>query len=125
MPLGVEEHLPDCSHVWPNKTELTLQDEEEETPCDPIKHGNYPSAAEHEDAIEATYIEDKEESMVLGPPDEPQAAELCGCSVQQLCHGALAGKPDGRYGEKLRTIHDATVNHVNECIQAHPRCRTC
>ena len=62
--------------------------------------------------------------MVLGPLDESQAAELCDCSVQQLCHGALAGKPEARYGEKFRTIHDATVNHVNEWIQAHQHQRT-
>ena len=62
--------------------------------------------------------------MVLGPMTEAQAAELCGCSVQQLCHGTLAGKPEGRYGDKLRTIHDATVNHVNEWIQTHQSQRT-
>ena len=42
----------------------------------------------------------------------------------QLCHGALAGKPEGRYLEKLRTIHDATVNSVNLWIQAHQLYKT-
>ena len=124
MPLGVDEDLPDCSHIWPNKTELSLQEENEETPTDPIQHANYPSAKEHENAIELTYEEDKAEGMALGPLDDMQAATLCVCTPAQLCHGALAGKPEGRYGDKLGTIHDATVNHVNEWIQLHQHQRT-
>ena len=63
MPIGVEEDLPDCSHIWPDKAELSLQEADEEQPTDPIQHTNYPSAKEHENAIELTYVEDAEEGV--------------------------------------------------------------
>ena len=86
MPLGVEEDLPDCSHIWPDKTELSLQEADDEQPTDPIQHVHYPCAKEHEDAIELTYVEDAKEGMALGPLEDYQAAELCGCKPEQLCY---------------------------------------
>lgn len=68
------------------------------------------------DAIVETYKEEAPD-MVTGPHTPTEAAKICQCAVRELCHGALAGKPDGRYLDKLRTIHDATINNVNLWIQ--------
>ena len=103
LPLGVEETLPDTSHIWPDKGELAGTDDEMDTPAPPAptRAENYPSAAEHEDAIEATYIEERSLGLVYGPLTEAEAAALCGCSPHQLCHGdALFHK-----------THDAVVCH--------------
>ena len=128
VPLGVEEYLPDVSHIWPNKTELAdedaLQQADHEQPPPPHQADNYPSAREHEGAIEATYAEEVQLGLVEGPLNEAQAAETCRCTPNELCHGALAGKLEGRYLDKLRTIHDGTVNCVNPWIQLHQRQRT-
>ena len=116
--LGVEEDIERSPDIWPTKLEMTDHIEQDEEPDPPTRHGNYPSAAEHEAEIIKTY---KEECpvMVEGPLSEAQAARLCRCRPTDLCHGAIAGKPEGRYMDKLRTIHDATVNMVNEWIQKH------
>ena len=128
LPLGVEEALPDASHIWPHKTELAdeeeLQAADNEQPPPPQQADNYPSAIEHEEAIEATYLEEVTLGLVSGPYSEQEAAEVCNCSPDQLCHGALAGKLEGRYQDKLRTIHDGTVNHVNPWIKRNQHQRT-
>ena len=53
----------------------------------------------------------------MGPLTEEAACDVCSCTPEELCCGSLAGKPEGRYMDKLRTIHDATVNHVNKWIR--------
>ena len=57
--------------------------------------------------------------MTLGPLTVQEAAIICLCSIHDICPGPLAGKPEGRYLDKLRTIHDASVNMVNHWIQQH------
>ena len=38
LPLGVEEELPDTSHVWPDKSELAGTDDEDDTaPPPPLR----------------------------------------------------------------------------------------
>ena len=124
LPLGVEEELPEAHGIWPSKTELTGVDQHEPHIDPPRAHPNYPSAKEHEDAIEATYIEDRTEGMVSGPHTPAEAANICGCQVPDLCHGALAGKLEGRYLEKLRTIHGGTISQVNFWIKRNQKYRT-
>ena len=128
LPLGVEEPLPDTRHIWPSKEELAdedpLQEADEEQPPPPQQADNYPSALEHEEAIEATFREEVTLGLVSGPHTDDEAAEICGCTPSELCHGALAGKPEGRYLDKLRTIHDGTVNKVNPWIKKNQRQRT-
>ncbi len=116
--LGVDTDIDRSPDIWPTKEEMTEHPEPEEEPEPPTRHSNYPSAAEHEEAIIKTYMEECP-VMVEGPYSEAQAARVCRCSPAELCHGAIAGKPEGRYMDKLRTIHDATVNMVNEWIQKH------
>ncbi len=116
--LGVDEDIDRSPDVWPTKEEMRGRPAPDEEPDPPTKHDNYPSAAEHELAIIKTYQEECP-VMVEGPYSEAQAARVCRCSPAALCHGALAGKPEGRYLDKLRTVHDATVNMVNEWIQKH------
>lgn len=128
LPLGVEEHLPDTSRIWPSKQELAdedgLQEADEEQLPPPQQAENYPSAAEHEAAIEATFLEEVQLGLVSGPHTDEEAAQICGCTPDQLCHGALAGKLEGRYNDKLRTIHDGTVNKVNPWIKRNQKQRT-
>ena len=128
LPLGVEEPLPDTSHIWPSKEELAdedpLQEADEEQPPPPQQAENYPSALEHEEAIEATFREEVALGLVSGPHTDEEAARICGCAPSELCHGALAGKPEGRYLDKLRTIHDGTVNKVNPWIKKNQHQRT-
>ena len=131
LPLGVDETLPPTGHIWPSKSELTGVDQHEDYIGPPSSQPNYPSAAEHEDAIEATYIEDRDQGLASGPHTDAEAAALCGCRPDELCHGALAGKLEGRYLDKLRTIHDGTINEVNQWIkrnqhyrQPHQGCMT-
>ena len=120
--LGVDEPISRSPDVFPTKEELTdyLDDSE---PDKPTWHDNYPSAREHMDAIVETYKEETPD-MVTGPHSPTEAAKICQCTASELCHGALAGKPEGRYLDKLRTIHDATVNNVNPWIQYHLTERT-
>ncbi len=116
--LGVETDIDRSPDIWPTKEEMTQRPEPEEEPEPPTTHANYPSAAEHEQAIIQTYIEECP-TMVEGPYSDAQAARVCLCSPTELCHGAIAGKPEGRYLDKLRTIHDASINMVNDWIQKH------
>ena len=109
LPLGVDEVLPDTRHIWSSKMELTSHEAEEAELEQPMLKPNYPSADEHADAIEKTFSEEVGLGMVTGPHTPSEAAAICGCRPDQLCHGALAGKPEGRYLDKLRTIHDAPL----------------
>ena len=117
VPLGVNEPLPRSPDIWPTKDELTNCEHENDEPPPPRDHPNYPSATEHAQAIEQTYIEERALGMTQGPYTIEQAATICQCQPHEICCGALSGKPEGRYNEKLRTIHDGTVNHVNEWIR--------
>ena len=124
LPLGVTDPLPDTRHIWPSKQELTGVDPHETDLAPPHASPNYPSAEEHYEAIEATYREEAAMGMVAGPLTPDEAATICGCQPSDLCHGALAGKLEGRYGDKLRTIHDGTVSDVNPRIKANQQYKT-
>ena len=51
--------------------------------------------------------------MVSGAHTDAEAATICQCKPDELYHGALAGKLEGRYLDKLLTIHDSTTCNVN------------
>jgi hypothetical protein len=53
---------------------------------------------------------------VLGPFDLPAAASACHCLPSELCCGALGAREEF---DKVRTIHDGTVNNVNTHIRAN------
>jgi hypothetical protein len=114
VPLGVEEATWTTPGVWPTKDELRGQPWEEEAPYKPDNQPNYNSATLHQDQIEETYIEEREMGMVLGPYTRKTAATLCNCQESEICCGALGAKDEG---DKVRTIHDGTANHVNEHIR--------
>ena len=117
VPLGVEEDLPLSPDVWPPTPRTT----DPHDLLEPAPHDNYPSAQEHQLALRDTYLEDVKEGYALGPFTSDQAATICGCTPPELCHGALAGKPES---DKVRTIHDATAANVNQHIAAHTHQRT-
>ena len=110
VPLGVEEKLEMPHAIWPPK--LVDDPEPEETPsC----ADNYDSAEDHADLIKATYREEKDLQMTLGPfKDKESAAQACGTTPDSLCTGALGAKDEK---DKVRTVHDGTVNGVNKWIQ--------
>ncbi|CAE8732808.1 unnamed protein product [Polarella glacialis] len=124
LPLGVTDVLPRTPGIWPTTLEMNEYNEDCEQPEPPSDVPNYPSAAEHEDRIEATYIEERALDMTSGPHDPRTVARLCNCREDQISCGALSGQLEGRYLEKLRTIHDATVNSVNLWIQRNQPERT-
>ncbi|CAE8590741.1 unnamed protein product [Polarella glacialis] len=111
LPLGVTEVLPRTPGIWPTTFEMNECNVECEQPEPPEDVPNYPSAAEREDRIEATYIQER----ALDPPFATAA---------KTTFHAERGKLEGRYSEKLRTIHDATVNKVNLWIRRHQPERT-
>ena len=130
VPLGVDEPLPLSPGIWPTIEELranqdsNYNEEHEEDLDPPTQVPNYPSAEEHIEAIRQTYLEEVPLGMTIGPLTQTQAATICLCEPDQLCPGALAGKPEGRYLDKLRTIHDATINGVNKWIRRNQREKT-
>ena len=92
VPLGVEEYIPLSPNIWPTKDELKGQETETtDTPEPPTSHDNYPSAAEHESAIRATYAEEEPLGMTMGPFTKTEAATHCNCTPEELCAGALSG----------------------------------
>ena len=46
--------------------------------------------------------------MVDGPLTKVEAAERCGCNMEDLCPGPLAGIDEG---DKIRTIYDDTIRN--------------
>ncbi|CAE8635269.1 unnamed protein product, partial [Polarella glacialis] len=85
-----------------------------EQPEPPSDVPNYPPAAEHEDRIEATYLEQRALDMTSGPHDRRTTAALCNCREDQLSCGALSGKLEGRYSEKLRAIDARDKYWINK-----------
>ncbi len=73
VPLGVDSPPLPCEHVWPTKEEMAKCSEDQE-PEEPRSHDNYTSATEFEDEIEATFEEEKEMGLTLGPMDLETAA---------------------------------------------------
>ena len=115
VPLGVDEPALDTPGVWPTKTELRGQEYEDDGYIpEPRGRDNYMSAEKHANTIEETFWEEKDLGMVEGPFDAAEAAKVCGCSVQDLCTGALGAVEES---DKVRTIFDGTVIFVNEWIR--------
>ncbi|CAE7501276.1 unnamed protein product [Symbiodinium sp. CCMP2592] len=102
-------------NIWPSKQELGNARRDLEPPA-PTTADNYPSAEVFEDTIEKTFLEEKLLDMVAGPLSEQEAADLCACSVAELCVGAMAGIQEL---DKVRTIFDASVIGVNDNIRAN------
>ena len=111
-PLGVEEDLPLSPGVWPPTPRTT----DPHDLLEPTPHDNYPGAHKHQQALRDTYLEDVKEGYALRPFTPDQAALTCGCTRAELCHGALAGKPES---DKVRTIRDATAANANQHIASH------
>jgi hypothetical protein len=120
VPLGVDSAPLACDHVWPTKEEMTKCPEDPD-PGEPCSQANYTSAKEFEDAIEATFEEEKEMGLTLGPMDLETAAMICECEPEEICCGALAGIDEG---DKIRTVHDGTVVKVNPWIRRNTLCKT-
>ena len=112
--LGVTEPTWTTPGVWPTKEELAGQELPEEEFPPPCSHDNYSSAEDHLDIINQTYQEEKELGMVMGPYTPEEAAAICGCKPDELCHGALGARIEA---DKVRTIHDGSVNNVNARIK--------
>ena len=106
--------LPDPD-IWPSKQELGGSPSELEPPV-PTTAENYPSAQLFEDVSESTFMDEKLLDMVEGPLSEQEAADLCGCLINDLCVGAVAGIQEVA---KVRTIFDATIIGVNDNIRAN------
>ena len=94
VPLGVDGPMLPDPDIWPSKQELGATAE------------NYPSAQLFEDVIESTFMDEKLLDMVEGPLSEQEAADLCGCLINDLCVGAMAGIQEV---DKVRAIFDATI----------------
>ena len=104
VPLGVDGPMLPDPDIWPSKQELGATAE------------NYPSAQLFEDVIESTFMDEKLLDMVEGPLSEQEAADLCGCLINDLCVGAMAGIQEV---DKVRAIFDATIVGVNDNIRAN------
>ena len=52
--------------------------------------------------------------MVEGPFTKVEAASRCGCEIEDLCPGPLAGIDEG---DKIRTIYDGSVGGANDTIR--------
>ena len=52
--------------------------------------------------------------MVEGPFTKVEAAARCGCEIEDLCPGPLAGIDEG---DKIRTIYDGSVGGANDTIR--------
>ena len=52
--------------------------------------------------------------MVDGPLTKVEAAACCGCNMEDLCPGPLAGIDEG---DKIRTIYDGSVGGANDTIR--------
>ena len=52
--------------------------------------------------------------MVDGPLTKVEAAARCGCKMEDLCPGPLAGVDEG---DKIRTIYDGSVGGANDTIR--------
>jgi hypothetical protein len=98
-----------------------LYPEEPKQPLDLEAQENYKSAKDHEDEVRKTFLEEVPLGMVHGPCTPLAAATICGCAPEDLIHGALGAKDEG---DKIRTIHDATANHVNDRIRANQQEKT-
>ncbi|CAE8611384.1 unnamed protein product, partial [Polarella glacialis] len=109
LPLGVTDVLPRTPGIWPTTFEMNEYNEDCEQPEPPSDVPNYPSAAEHEDRIEATYIEERALDHTTVAPSHDYATAV---------------KTKFPAAHSLRTIHDATVNSVNLWIQRHQPERT-
>ena len=115
VPLGVDEPTLDTPGVWPTKAELRGQEYEDDNHIpQPQGRENYLSAEKHAATIEETFWEEKDLGMVEGPFTAEEAAKVCGCSVDELCTGALGAVEEA---DKIRTIFDGTVIFVNEWIR--------
>ena len=120
VPLGVDSPPLPCEHVWPTKEEMAKCPDDQE-PGEPCSRENYGSAAEFENEIEATFVEEREMGLTLGPMDLETAAIICECDPGDICCGALAGIDEG---DKVRTVHDGTIVNVNPWIQRNTPCKT-
>ena len=128
VPLGVDSAPLPCEHVWPTKEEMSKCPEDQE-PGEPCSKDNYTSAGDFDGEIEATFEEEKEMDMTLGPMSLESAAIICECEPDEICCGALAGINEG---DKIRTVHDGTISTLIHGFrgtlrarQHPPVCMTC
>ena len=121
VPLGVDEPTLHTPGVWPLKEELRGMLWEDEPPPGLEAHDNYPSAELHSADIQATFEEEREMGMVLGPYTWEEAAEVCGCTVNELITGPMAAIEES---DKIRTIYDGTRGGQNLWIRFNTKERT-
>ena len=80
----------------------------------PTHRGNNPSADHFSELIRSTFLEEVPMGMVDGPLTKVEAAARCGCDMEDLCPGPLAGIDEGG---KIRTIYDGSVGGANDTIR--------
>ena len=117
VPLGVDEDIEPTQGIWPD-----IEHRKPRPDTKPHSAENYPSAEEHAEIVKETYLADLAMGHVAGPfRTRQEAADCCGCTEAEICLGGLGAKDEG---DKVRTIHDGTVNNVNPWIQHHMHQKT-
>ena len=72
------------------------------------------SADHFSELIRGTFLEEVPMGMVEGPFTKVEAASRCGCGIEDLCPGPLAGIDEG---DKIRTIYDGSVGGAYDTIR--------
>jgi hypothetical protein len=114
----VEEDLPDTSHIWSNKEEITGMEK--------THHWMRRKALRTTCQESNTKTQSKKRTSTTTlkewwtAPSSQKRRPHSAAAPQPSSHAAHSpGKPEGRYLDKLRTIHDATVNKVNDWIRKY------
>ena len=116
VPLGVEEHTLQSPDIWPSKDEMSGTFWEPGDPMPLSGRDNYKSALAHVDTIDSTFLEEKMLGMVDGPFTAQEAADICQCTIMELCPGPLGAVEEL---DKVRTIYDGSIGHQNDHIRMH------
>ena len=107
--------------IWPTKDELRGMAWQDDAPTDLEEHANYPSADNHEDLVEETFIEERTTMLVDGPFTRHEAAKLCQCRADELVPSPLGAIQEV---DKVRTIFDGSVGNQNQHIRSNTVERT-
>ena len=95
FPLRVTDPPLALPGIWPLKKELSGEEPEFQELPHPTGRGNYPSADHFSELIRSTFLEEVPMGMVDGPLTKVEAAARCGCNMEDLCPGPLAGIDEG------------------------------
>ena len=93
----------------------------EEEPPELSAKENYQSAEQHKADLEAAFLEERDLDMVEGPHSKLQAAEICGCTPEEIIHGPMAAVEES---DKVRTLYDGSVGGQNDHIRKNTEEKT-